>query len=95
VAYVPTSCDQTAFLSREPLDVYECNLVHAETEFSSQHTLLKFSCPSAIGMEHNELLPQRLTQRMKGRFVPRLQKVNDAMALNVCVSRERHDRVAL
>ena len=95
VAYVPTSSDQTAFLSREPLDIYECRLVHTETEVPNQHTFLKFSCPSTIGVKHMELSPQKLTERMKERFIPRLQKVGDSITVDIHVSTEKFDRVAL
>jgi hypothetical protein len=95
VAYVPTSSagDQTAFLSRELLDVYECLLMNAGT--LNRHTLLKFSCPNIIGIEHTELSPKRLIERMKERFVPRLQIVDSRITLDIQVLAEKFDRVAL
>jgi len=95
VAYVPASSDQMAFLSRELLDVYECRLVHVETQVPNRHTLLKFSCPSAIGVKHMELSPQELMERTKERFIPRLQKAGDGMIVEIHVSTEKFDRVAL
>lgn len=96
VGYVPTSSDQTAFLSREPLDVYVCHLLaHSGAELRDQHILLKFSCPCTIGFEHTTLSPEQLIDRMKGRFIPRLQKAADSITMDVLVSIERHDRVAL
>jgi hypothetical protein len=95
VAYVPTSGDQTVFLSRELLDIYECLLMHAEFEPLNGHTLLKFSCPSAIGIEHTELSPNKLVERMKARFIPRLLVADDRMTLDIHVLTEKFDRVAL
>jgi len=97
VAYVPTSGpgDQTAFLSRELLDVYECLLMNSEIGTLNRHTLLKFSCPKVIGTEHTELSPHRLIERMKERFIPRLQIVDRRFTLEIQVSAEKFDRVAL
>jgi len=97
VAYVPTSGpgDQTTFLSRELLDVYECLLMNAEIGTLNQHTLLKFSCPNVIGIEHTELSPQRLIERMKERFIPRLRIVDGRITLDIKVLAEKFDRVAL
>jgi len=94
-AYVPTSIDQTEFLRMELLTVYEGNIIHANTENSKHHTLLKFSCPNVIGSENIELSPQRLIDRMKARFVPRLQKIDDKLSMGIRFFTERHDRLAL
>ncbi|KIM89222.1 hypothetical protein PILCRDRAFT_2484 [Piloderma croceum F 1598] len=97
VAYVPTSGagDQTAFLSRELLDVYECLLMNAGIGTHNRHTLMKFSCPNVIGVEHTELSPHRLIERMKERFVPRLQVVDSHTTLDIQVLAGKFDRVAL
>jgi len=96
VGYMPTSSNQTAFLSGEPLDVYVCHLlVHGGIQLQHPHTLLKFSCPCAIGIEHTKLSPEQLIDRMKGRFIPRLKKAADSITMDILVSIERHDRVAL
>lgn len=95
VAYVPTSCDQTAFLSGETLDVYECRLVHPGHSTVDGHTLLKFSCPNATGVEYSYLSPQRLVDRMKERFVTKLQAIDSRITLDINTSTEKFDRVAL
>jgi hypothetical protein len=42
-----------------------------------------------------ELSPQKLTETMKERFIPRLQKVGDSITVDIHVSTEKFDRVAL
>jgi len=95
VAYVPVSSDQTIFLSMEVLNVYDCCLMHAEIGPPKKHTFLKFSCPVSIGVGNLLLSPQNLVDRMKGRFIPRLQKADGCMTMDVHVSTEKLDRVAL
>jgi len=97
VAYVPSSAHQNVFLSGEPLDIYECLLIHIAggTAVPKQHTFLKFSCPSAVSVEKAELSPCVLVERMKERFIPRLQSANCNLTLDIRVSTESFDRVAL
>lgn len=95
VGYVPISNIQTSFLSGELLDVYECHITRSDSGPSNWHTLLKFSCPTIVGIEHSELSPQNLIERLKKRFIPRLQEAHSHMAMDIHVSAEKLDRVAL
>lgn len=96
VAYVPSSPDQTVFLSGETLDVYECLLIHSPNETSLPPiTLLKFSCPAAICLETEALSSQKLVEMMEERFSPRIKKVDHHLTLEIRVSAEKFDRVAL
>lgn len=93
VAYVPFSAEQTSFLSGQPLDVYECVLLYAKGQH--RHTLLKFSCPSIIAAQNHFFSPNAVVERLKSRFTPRLQRVDESWSVDVVVSSETHDRVAL
>jgi hypothetical protein len=95
IAYVPTSSDETAFLSGQPLNVYECHLIHANGEPPDRHTLLKFSCPAIIGVEHYQLSSHKLIEGLKAKFVPRLQAADDHISVDIHVLTEKFDRVAL
>lgn len=93
IAYVPISAEQTSFLNGQPLDIYECVLHHAK--WQHRYTLLKFSCPSDIGAPNLFFSPNAVAERLKGRFTPRLQTVDESWSIEVVISTETRDRVAL
>jgi len=101
VAYVPISADQSDFLAGISLDVYRCTFaLKAEATQSSdlagrEHTLLKFSCPSAIGHAHGELSSQALVETMRNRFGRRLAEAGFPDSIVVEHHTETHARVSL
>lgn len=99
VAYVPISANQTSFLSRQPLDVYEAMVVPATSCTSSSpssnqsHTLLKFSCPCLLAETNPELFPERVTKRLQSQFRQSLFSIGSSLLVHHHV--EVMDRVAL
>ncbi|KAI0699296.1 hypothetical protein C8T65DRAFT_659832 [Cerioporus squamosus] len=101
VAYVPIS-EPTggAFLAGVPLDVYDCVLVRdtgraAEAQARSEvQSLIKFSCPQAIGLEVPELSPKSLVDRLSARFAERVEHAT-SFAFVVSHFVETLDRVAM
>ncbi|RDX42510.1 hypothetical protein OH76DRAFT_1411093 [Lentinus brumalis] len=99
VAYVPIpdGPEGGAFLAREPLDVYDCVLVpHTAQEqaHSEAQSLIKFSCPQAIGLKVPELSPKSLIERLTTRFAERVGSTT-SRAFVVCHSVQTLDRVAM
>ena len=80
VAYVPVleGSEAGVFLAGVPLDVYECILLWHPTRAAQAHvehepqTLVKFSCPQAIGRNVPELSPARLAELLAARFEERV-----------------------
>lgn len=95
VGYVLTSVDQTSFLSRVSLDVYECMIACDEPPSIQKHVLLKFSCPTSIGLQHPQLSVTSLTEGLRRRFGSRLERMGSGFRLEVHVRTEILDRVAL
>lgn len=95
VAYVPISSEQTAFLGGEPLIICECHLVDAALVPPVRHSLIKFSCPRVIGQEHDRLTSRQLTERLRERFIPRIRDADTRLILDIEISMETLDRVAL
>lgn len=97
VAYVPTSVDQAVFLSGQSLNIYQCLLVDVAggAVAADQYTLMRFSCPSNVGIEDAQLSPHKLAERLEERFSPRLRKVNCHLILDILTSTKAFDRVAL
>ncbi|KAG2129451.1 hypothetical protein DEU56DRAFT_494849 [Suillus clintonianus] len=99
VAYIPISADQTSFLSGQPLDVYEANVVPETSRTSSfqssnqSHTLLKFSCPCSLAETNRELSPARVTKRLQSQFQENLSSIGSSLFVHHHV--EIVDRVAL
>ncbi|TDL23224.1 hypothetical protein BD410DRAFT_787554 [Rickenella mellea] len=93
VAYVPTSPEQTSFLSNEALDVYECLLIVDELGNSKQ-PLLKFSSPACLAID--ELAPEKVIETLASLFTNRLrQEKCDGWTIRVDHSVQCLDRVAL
>ncbi|KAL6304358.1 hypothetical protein BKA93DRAFT_289752 [Sparassis latifolia] len=101
VAYVPASMEETSFLAGVRLDVYHCTLSwsHADHRpsgfISTEHTLLKFSCPSIIGDANADLSVRQLVERLQTRFDPRLRQAGFSGTLRIIHTVETLDRVAL
>jgi hypothetical protein len=93
VAYVPASAHQTTFLPGECLDVYDCTLVSEAVPNS--HSLLKFSCPHQLGLEHMVISPVRLMGEMKLRYETRLKDMGCNWIFGIQHHTESFDRVAL
>ncbi len=99
VAYVPIpdGPEGGAFLAGEPLDVYDCVLVPhtSQTQAHSEaQSLIKFSCPQAIGLKVPELSPKSLIERLTTRFAERVESTT-SRAFVVCHSVQTLDRVAM
>jgi hypothetical protein len=92
VAFVPDPTI-TSFLNYIPLDVYEC-IVKFKL---NSHTLLRFSCPSELGMKHPDLLsPDRLLVYMRCLLGSKERLGGwEEVDLQVVHRTETHDRVAL
>ena len=88
VAYFPVSPDQTSFLPRILLDVYECIIGDVGLDERRQHTFMKFSCPS--GLSSRDLLVE-----LKSLFSKRLEAAGVTGEYQVRKHEEIHDRVAL
>lgn len=88
VAYVPDT--EGAFLAHASLDVYTCRVRAPGWE----HTMLKFSCPTALAAAHPErLAPARIVASLTTRFEPRLKELE--LGLIIEHTTEFMDRVAL
>jgi len=107
IAYVPTSPDQTLFLSHVPLDVYEFVLVFVHPcgdgrsagdsrsdQGWNRHTLLKFSCPRGLDPPIEK---GKLVGNLESHFQVRLQEagLNGIVLLGVDHHAQTFDRVAL
>ncbi|KAH7923838.1 hypothetical protein BV22DRAFT_1014611 [Leucogyrophana mollusca] len=92
VASVPSSTEQTSFLSGQLLHVYEAT-IQDPSSLSSSHTLLKFSCPVVVTHESLQLSTTQVVERLQSRFSSRLE--NLGMVLNVHYHTVTLDRVAL
>lgn len=91
VAYVPASSDQANFLGGVPLNVFSCGLTSAFAE----HVLMKFSCPSDVGLQAENLSPTKLMEGLMDRFQERLDLIGAGWVLSLEYHKETHDRVAL
>lgn len=95
IAYVPASADQTSFLSLVSLDVYEGVLEF--THPSPHHTLVKFSCPSALGDDHPErFVPSYIMNQLRTWAEIRLQQVTGvSFSFHILHNTVTLDRVGL
>ncbi|KAK2465316.1 hypothetical protein APHAL10511_002670 [Amanita phalloides] len=92
VAYIPDPTF-TSFLHHVPLNVYQCIV-----KFDSHtHTLLKYSCPVALGERYaDSLCPDRVMADLQSRFgsKDRLGRCKE-VEVQVFHHVETHDRIAL
>ncbi|TFK52634.1 hypothetical protein OE88DRAFT_1428635 [Heliocybe sulcata] len=102
VAYTPASISSQATLAGVPLDVYECVVRHPPifARSAPQQTgtsLVKFSCPSHLAWRFPDLEPPRLVERIRERFLGRIQQFSSHADMRVDVKHhvETLDRVAL
>jgi hypothetical protein len=71
VAYV-VAPDSQAYLSRVPLDVYECTLQLNGNEDQKGHSVLKFSIPETLGNTDQVWRPGNIMAELHSRFSPRV-----------------------
>ncbi|KAI0071504.1 hypothetical protein K474DRAFT_612808 [Panus rudis PR-1116 ss-1] len=100
IAYVPLDEQQTDFLPRTELDVFECILHLPEGVFSDEereHVFMKFSCPRVLDAEDpsNTYWSEDVEQRLLSRFGPRAQRIGIGGRMHVRRYQEVFDRVAL
>ncbi|KAJ7107288.1 hypothetical protein C8R43DRAFT_204182 [Mycena crocata] len=89
VAYVPEGSD--AFLAQMLLDVYTCVVCAPGSVW--KHTLLKFSCPTALAAANPTLAPAHIVAQLTARFEPRAMELG--LTMGVSHSAVLMDRVAL
>ena len=97
VAYVPARPD-SSLLSNVPLDIYECvlNFNGTTSKHLRTHTLLKFSCPSILAIEHpNVTGSRRIISCLTHKFHGRIEKSIPSAYLLILSSSQTLDRVAL
>lgn len=99
VAYIPPLFDQATSLSSTSLTVYEGSLHFASqgTQPSYQHTVIKFSCPTALTSQHRLLSPDDLQDRVTAHFRSRIAEAGLSPSTLFMVERsiQMHDRVGL
>jgi len=91
VAYVPTSSQQTSFLSGVELDVYECSLALGEKDTTTPHVFLKFSSPHDLSTNIAFDFQNALTSR----FSERCRNAGIGGTVTVRKYQQKFDRVAL
>ena len=95
VIYVPTSANQSTFLSGEPLHVYECILNNEiQCTLPQGHSLLKFSVPCRVSTIRR-LSPENIENKLKALYETRLKDCGCNLTLTVRHDTKVFDRVAL
>ena len=98
VAYVPpdTQTGPAVFLSGVTVNTYEC-LLDLLLPGSVHHTILKFSCPSALAiLNPTQLGPDEIVRRLTAKFAERLAQIGDVtVSLRVGCGSITLDRLAL
>lgn len=91
ISYVPISNTQTDYLAGVELDVYECFVLTT----NGRHTLLKFSCPTAVGLKELAFGTESMVAKLELVYGERIESLNQGWKIEMYHERTTLDRVAL